>query len=146
VVVDIDHFKDVNDSYGHDAGDEVLRSIAQRVLGNIRSFDMASRMGGEEFVVVMPDTPQEDALAAAERLRARIAETPIATVGGRTVQVTASLGVAASYRGDTGAALLKRADQALYAAKRDGRNRVVPGLAVEAAAAERAAKAYAASI
>jgi two-component system cell cycle response regulator len=146
VVVDIDHFKDVNDSYGHDAGDEVLRSIAQRVLGNIRSFDMAARMGGEEFVVVMPDTPQEDALAAAERLRARIAETPIATVGGRVVQVTASLGVAASYRGDTGAALLKRADQALYAAKRDGRNRVVPGLAIEAAAAERAAKAFAASI
>ena len=144
VVVDIDHFKAVNDTFGHDAGDEVLRAVAQRVLANIRSFDMAARLGGEEFVVVMPDTPPEDAMAAAERLRARIAETPLATAGGRPIGVTASLGVAASIRGDTSSALLKRADQALYAAKRDGRNRVVPGLAIEAAAAERAAKAFAA--
>jgi two-component system cell cycle response regulator len=146
VMVDIDHFKAVNDTYGHDAGDEVLRATAQRILANIRSFDMAARLGGEEFVVVMPDTPQEDAMAAAERLRARISETPIATIGGRPIAVTASLGVAASVRGDSSAVLLKRCDQALYGAKRDGRNRVMPGLAIEAAAAERAAKAFAASI
>jgi two-component system cell cycle response regulator len=96
--------------------------------------------------VVMPDTPQEDAMAAAERVRARLAETPIATVGGRPIAITASLGVAASIRGDTSAVLLKRCDQALYGAKRDGRNRVMPGLQLEAAAAERAAKAFAASI
>jgi two-component system cell cycle response regulator len=146
VMVDVDHFKAVNDTYGHDAGDEVLRSVAQRIIGNIRSFDMAARLGGEEFVVVMPDTPQEDALAAAERLRARIADSPIASVGGRSIAITASLGVAASVRGDTSQTILKRCDQALYGAKRDGRNRVMPGLALEAAAAERAAKAYAASI
>lgn len=144
VVADVDHFKAVNDTYGHDAGDEVLRAVAQRILANIRSFDMAARLGGEEFVVVMPDTPPEDAMAAAERLRAKIAELPLAVVGGRAICVTASLGVAASIRGDESAALLKRADQALYAAKRDGRNRVVPGLAIEAAAAERAAKVFAA--
>src|SRR5262245_55027337 len=144
VVADVDHFKAVNDTHGHDAGDEVLRAVAQRILGNIRSFDMAARLGGEEFVVVMPDTPPEDAMAAAERLRAKIAESPLATAGGRAICVTASLGVAASVRGDDSAALLKRADQALYAAKRDGRNRVVPGLAIEAAAAERAAKVFAA--
>ena len=144
VVADVDHFKAVNDTYGHDAGDEVLRAVAQRILGNIRSFDMAARLGGEEFVVVMPDTPPEDAMAAAERLRAKIAESPLAIVGGRPICVTASLGVAASVRDDESAALLKRADQALYVAKRDGRNRVVPGLAIEAAAAERAAKVFAA--
>jgi two-component system, cell cycle response regulator len=144
VVADVDHFKAVNDTYGHDAGDEVLRAVAQRILANIRSFDMAARLGGEEFVVVMPDTPPEDAMAAAERLRAKIAESPLAVVGGRAICVTASLGVAASIRGDESATLLKRADQALYAAKRDGRNRVVPGLAIEAAAAERAAKVFAA--
>jgi two-component system cell cycle response regulator len=104
---------------------------------------MAARLGGEEFVVVMPDTPPEDAMAAAERLRTRIAETPMTTAGGRPIAVTASLGVAASIRGDTSSALLKRADEALYAAKRDGRNRVVPGLAIEAAAAARAASAFA---
>ncbi|HXV24042.1 MAG TPA: PleD family two-component system response regulator [Alphaproteobacteria bacterium] len=146
VMLDIDHFKSVNDTYGHDAGDEVLRATAERMLANIRSFDMAARLGGEEFVVVMPDTPQEDAMAAAERLRTRIAETPIAVVGGRQIMITASLGVAASVRGDTGAALLKRCDQALYGAKHEGRNRVMPGLAIEAAAAERAAKTYAASL
>ncbi len=146
VMLDIDHFKSVNDTYGHDAGDEVLRSIAERILGNIRSFDMAARLGGEEFVVVMPDTPQEDAMAAAERLRTRIAETPIAVVGGRLIVVTASLGVAASVRGDTSSMLLKRCDQALYGAKHEGRNRVMPSLAIEAAAAERATKTYAASL
>jgi two-component system, cell cycle response regulator len=146
VMIDIDHFKAVNDTYGHDAGDEVLRSTAQRILDNIRSFDMAARLGGEEFVVVMPDTPQEDAMAAAERLRARIAESPVATLGGRTIAITASLGVAASIRGDNSAVLLKRCDQALYGAKRDGRNRVMPGLALEAAAAERVAKAFAVTV
>jgi two-component system, cell cycle response regulator len=134
ILADIDHFKAINDAHGHDAGDEVLRAIAQQVADNIRSFDMAARYGGEEFVVVMPDTPQEDAFAVAERLRERIAEAPIRAPGGGLLSVTTSFGVAASVRGDSGSSLLKRADQALYSAKHEGRNRVMPYLALDASA------------
>ena len=127
LLLDIDHFKTVNDSYGHDAGDEVLREFAARVRRNIRGIDLACRLGGEEFVVVMPDTDLAKAALVGERLRQCIATAPF-PAGERTgaIAVTASVGVAAlEFPDDTPELILKRADQALYCAKRDGRNRVV---------------------
>ncbi len=125
--LDIDHFKAINDSFGHDAGDAVLREFGKRLKRNIRGIDLACRLGGEEFVVVMPDTDREQACLVGERLRQCIAKTPF--FGGDAtgnIDVTASVGVAAlEFPDDTPEIILKRADQALYCAKRDGRNRVV---------------------
>jgi len=131
LVVDIDYFKSINDSYGHDAGDDVLRDFALRIKRSIRGIDLACRYGGEEFVIVMPETDMTVAAMVAERLRRRIAAEPFAIdQSKRSVPVTISIGIA-GLRGkeDTAAAVLKRADQALYRAKRDGRNRVVPDAA-----------------
>jgi two-component system cell cycle response regulator len=127
LVLDIDFFKKVNDTHGHDAGDDVLREFAVRLKKSIRGIDLACRLGGEEFVVVMPDTDMAVATMVAERLRRRIAADafPIHK-GERKVEVTISIGLAAlSGPEDKAADVLKRADQALYRAKRDGRNRVV---------------------
>ena len=127
LLLDIDYFKAVNDSHGHDAGDSVLREFASRVRRNIRGIDLACRLGGEEFVVVMPDTDLVKASLVGERLRQCIAAAPF-YAGERigTIQVTASVGVASlEFPDDTPELILKRADQALYCAKRDGRNRVV---------------------
>jgi two-component system cell cycle response regulator len=131
LVLDIDYFKSINDSHGHDAGDDVLREFALRIRRSIRGIDLACRYGGEEFVVVMPETDMAVAAMVAERLRRRIAADPFAVQNGaRSVPVTISIGIAAlRSREDSAAALLKRADQALYRAKRDGRNRVVPDAA-----------------
>ncbi|MEA2905676.1 MAG: two-component system, cell cycle response regulator [Alphaproteobacteria bacterium] len=130
LVLDIDYFKSVNDSYGHDAGDDVLREFALRIRKSIRGIDLACRYGGEEFVVVMPETDMSVATMVAERLRRRIASEAFAVQqGGRTIEVTISIGIAALGRDDNAATVLKRADQALYRAKRDGRNRVVPDAA-----------------
>jgi len=131
LALDIDHFKSINDSYGHDAGDDVLRDFAMRIKRSIRGIDLACRCGGEEFIIVMPETDMAVATTVAERLRRRIATEPFAISGGtRTIPVTLSIGIAAlRRRDDTPASLLKRADQALYRAKRDGRNRVVPDAA-----------------
>lgn len=126
-ILDIDFFKAVNDTYGHDIGDEVLREFAQRITANIRGIDLACRFGGEEFVVVMPDTDISFAYAVSERLRKQIECAPvvISRAPGK-VEVTASIGLAAyTGEGDSADALLHRADQALYQAKRSGRNRVV---------------------
>jgi two-component system cell cycle response regulator len=124
VLIDIDHFKQVNDSYGHAVGDEVLRAVAQRVNGNLRNFDMVARLGGEEFVIVMPDTPGEIGYMVAERLRDRVARDPIATGSGK-LNVTISMGVSAyAGGGETPDELIKQADAAMYQAKRGGRNRV----------------------
>ena len=127
LLLDIDHFKSVNDSHGHDAGDCVLREFATRLRCNIRGIDLACRLGGEEFVVVMPDTDLAKAYHVGERLRQCIAAAPF-DAGERTgpLRVTASVGVASlEFPDDTAELILKRADQALYCAKRDGRNRVV---------------------
>jgi two-component system cell cycle response regulator len=131
LVLDIDYFKSVNDNYGHDAGDDVLRDFALRIKRSIRGIDLACRYGGEEFVVIMPETDMAVAAMVAERLRRRIAAEPFAIDrGSRTIPVTISVGIAALRgRDDNAAAVLKRADQALYRAKRDGRNRVVPDAA-----------------
>ena len=131
LVIDIDHFKSINDGHGHDAGDDVLREFALRIKRSIRGIDLARRCGGEEFVVVMPETDMTVAAMVAERLRRRIAAEPFAVdSGARNIPVTISIGIASLRRSDeTAAGLLKRADQALYRAKRDGRNRVVPDAA-----------------
>ena len=131
LVLDIDYFKAINDSYGHDAGDDVLREFALRIRKATRNIDLACRYGGEEFVIVMPETDMAVATAVAERLRRRIATEPFAIQkGARHLEVTISIGIAAlSGINDNAATILKRADQALYRAKRDGRNRVVPDAA-----------------
>src|SRR6266436_3780327 len=104
-----------------DAGDEVLREFSQRLKKSIRGIDLACRYGGEEFVVVMPETDMAVATMVAERLRRRIATEPFPIQqGGRLIEVTISVGLAALGRDDTAATVLKRADQALYRAKRDG--------------------------
>ena len=126
LLLDIDYFKSVNDSYGHDAGDDVLREFALRLRKSIRGIDLACRYGGEEFVVVMPETEMAVAAAAAERIRRRIATAPFTIRNGAmAIDVTISIGIAAlAGVDDRPGAILKRADQALFRAKRDGRNRV----------------------
>jgi two-component system cell cycle response regulator len=127
LILDIDFFKPINDTYGHDAGDDVLREFAMRVRKAIRGIDLACRYGGEEFVVVMPDTDMAVASMVAERLRRRIAGEPFPLAqADQAIEVTISIGIAVlNGAQDSAPALLRRADQALYRAKRDGRNRVV---------------------
>jgi two-component system cell cycle response regulator len=127
LVLDIDFFKSINDSHGHDAGDDVLREFATRVRKSIRGIDLACRFGGEEFVIIMPETDMAVATIVAERLRRRIASEPFPiSQGSKALEVTVSAGIATlDAADDTAATILKRADQALYRAKRDGRNRVV---------------------
>lgn len=131
LAVDIDRFKDVNDRFGHAAGDEVLRQVSNRLLASVRGSDTVARLGGEEFVVVMPGADGATAAAVAERLRAVVADRPVAVPGAVTggapaiVSVTVSIGVADGRQSDAPQHLLAEADEALYAAKRAGRNRVV---------------------
>ena len=127
LLLDIDRFKAINDSFGHDAGDEVLREFAMRVRAHTRGIDVVARYGGEEIVVLVPDTALEGARPVAERIREQVESAPFLIHGGtRRVPVTVSIGVAARQVGDArGADILKRADLALYRAKKEGRNRVV---------------------
>ena len=126
LVADIDFFKSVNDTYGHDSGDTVLREFAARFRRNTRGIDLACRMGGEEFVIIMPDTDLARAMQVGERLRACIAADPFQLNSDTQLRVTASVGIATLERSDdTPETLFKRADNALYSAKREGRNRVV---------------------
>lgn len=127
LITDIDHFKRVNDLFGHDAGDDVIREFAARLASNFRPQDLTCRFGGEEFVVIMPDTSPDDAIIIAERLRASIEMAPFKIGKQREdLSVTCSVGVAIGEPEDDGPnSVLKRADQALYAAKQGGRNRVV---------------------
>ena len=124
LLLDIDHFKKVNDSYGHPAGDAVLRRVADICRASIRTLDLVARFGGEEFAILLPETDIPGALQLAERIREEIAASPV-VYGPHTIQVTASLGVAATENGDRDSEqLLKAADEMLYAAKQGGRNQV----------------------
>ncbi|MGV8830730.1 MAG: PleD family two-component system response regulator [Devosia sp.] len=126
MILDIDHFKAVNDSYGHDIGDAVIREFSARLKRNIRGIDLACRFGGEEFVVLMPDTDFRQAEAVAERVRQSIGDRGFEVGAARPLSVTVSAGVTLNESAtDTPELLIKRADVALYRAKREGRNRVV---------------------
>lgn len=132
LMLDVDHFKQVNDNWGHSAGDAVLRELAQRIETQVRISDIAARYGGEEFVVLLPNTEVESATLLADRVRTAIAESPIELPCGETVSITVSIGIAivqpAEDESDlktVGDALIARADVALYAAKSAGRNRVI---------------------
>jgi two-component system, cell cycle response regulator len=127
LLVDIDHFKQVNDTYGHAAGDDVLRELAARATNTVRSVDLVARLGGEEFVVVMPETGPAIAVAVGERLRLAIANEPFTIrASDERLPITVSIGITSAIAGgDDRDRLLKRADDALYCAKAEGRNRVV---------------------
>ena len=132
LMLDVDHFKRVNDTWGHAAGDVVLRELAQRIESQVRASDVAARYGGEEFVVLLPSTDVSSAKLLAERVRKAISATPIDLPCGETVTVTVSIGISEIYPKPNdkdlktlGDSLVARADVALYAAKSAGRNRVI---------------------
>jgi two-component system cell cycle response regulator len=126
MIIDLDFFKAVNDTHGHHVGDAVLREFALRLRRNIRGVDLACRYGGEEFVVLMPDTDFRQASGVAERVRMAVAERSFEIAPNRALAITVSVGLALNENvTDTPDALLMRADVALYRAKREGRNRVV---------------------
>jgi diguanylate cyclase (GGDEF)-like protein len=123
ILFDIDHFKSINDTYGHDVGDEVLRKVAAVVRKNLRKDDVIARWGGEEFVILLPKTNKKAATVVAEKLRNAIKSVKIPQMKGRVI--TASFGVTEVREGESLEKVLKRADEALYEAKRNGRDRVV---------------------
>ena len=129
-ILDLDHFKAINDTYGHLSGDAVLRECMHRVKLTIREYDSVGRFGGEEFIVVLPGANDGDAFSVAERIRLRIKEKAV-DVEGISISFTASQGVATSNGDTTVDEMIAMADQALYRAKENGRNRVekapVPG-------------------
>jgi len=138
LMADLDHFKRVNDTYGHLVGDAVLHEVARRLTGAVRSYDFVGRYGGEEFLIIFPGCDPLSLVASAERLRHTIADRPIETSAG-PIAMTLSLGCASSQpQGEiihSCKALLQAADTALYAAKADGRNRAVVATAAQAAGA-----------
>jgi diguanylate cyclase (GGDEF)-like protein len=126
VLMDIDFFKKINDTYGHQAGDHILQRLAQIILANIRDVDIGARYGGEEFALILPHTRLENALKFSDRLRRNVEETGF-SFAGTTIKVTVSLGVACLPENDpkSHTDIIRFADDALYAAKTAGRNRVV---------------------
>jgi diguanylate cyclase (GGDEF)-like protein len=124
-IVDLDHFKRVNDTFGHPAGDELLKAIVQRLIASVRPGDGVYRFGGEEFCLLLMDTAAPEAAEVAERVREDIAAAPFDSGTDAPHTATASVGVATSRPGDDAASLVARADAALYDAKEGGRNRVV---------------------
>lgn len=134
LMLDLDHFKRINDTWGHAAGDEVLREVAQRIESEVRASDVAARFGGEEFVILLPSTQVQAGGLLAERIRRAVRATPVPVSEGREIGVTASIGIASvAPRPDDddlknlGESLLARADVALYQAKSAGRDRIVLG-------------------
>ncbi|MFO1033153.1 MAG: diguanylate cyclase [Hyphomicrobiales bacterium] len=126
LALDVDHFKAVNDTFGHDAGDKVLQELAARLREHTRSIDLCCRTGGEEFIVALPNTDQQTAEKIGERLRRAIAAKSFQIGAPSLVPITISIGISTlNGMDDTLERLLKRADSALYQAKRQGRNRVV---------------------
>ncbi len=125
VMLDLDHFKQINDTHGHAAGDEALREVVRRVMGMIRGYDALGRIGGEEFLIVLPGCDELRALSHAERIRQAVERTPV-IVDGHEIKVTASFGASSMPPGIAMPAdlLVRAADEGLYAAKRQGRNRV----------------------
>lgn len=126
MLADLDDFKRINDRFGHPAGDEALRVFAEVLRAELREIDVAARLGGEEFAVLLPETDLEGALAVAERLRERVGERPVLDDHGTPVHLTASIGVA-EYTTGSRDDLLRRADAGLYRAKQEGKNRVAAG-------------------
>lgn len=132
MILDIDHFKNINDTHGHDVGDKVIQQFSERIRSSVRAMDLACRYGGEEFLVAMPDTDRATAAHVAERMRTEIAAHPVPIAGRGDVNVTVSIGIGSTEDGpgdDTPQRLIKRADDALYAAKSAGRNRVIASAA-----------------
>jgi diguanylate cyclase (GGDEF)-like protein len=126
VILDLDNFKQVNDTHGHQAGDAVLRQVGQVLLGGVRQVDLAGRYGGEEFALILPETDMPGALRLAERLRTMLEATAVELPDGKTLKVTASFGVALNDELPSADELVAVADEALYVAKRAGKNRVMP--------------------
>jgi diguanylate cyclase len=126
MLVDIDHFKHFNDTWGHQTGDQVLRLVAMTLKSNIKGQDIAARYGGEEFAAILPDTDIEGAVILADNIRKAVQAKELLkrSTNEKLGRITASFGVAAFHRGDTPSSLIERADQCLYAAKHAGRNRV----------------------
>jgi len=124
IMVDIDHFKNINDNYGHQCGDDVIRMIGSWLLGNLRKYDLAGRYGGEEFFVVLPNTRLNHAVKIAERFRKTV-QTYTIQCNSHSIQITASMGVAEYRMGETRDMWINRCDRAMYVAKHRGRNQVV---------------------
>lgn len=127
MMIDIDHFKTFNDTYGHQTGDQVLRLVAMLLKSNIKGKDLAARYGGEEFIAILPSTDVEGAVIAAENIRRAIQAKELLkrSTNEKLGRITASFGVAAFHPADTATSLIERADRCLYAAKHAGRNRVI---------------------
>ncbi len=132
VLLDIDHFKRINDRFGHPGGDEVLRQVARSLRNGLRRYDVAARFGGEEFALLLPNTGGELAREVAERARRRLADDEVEVAEGETLRVTASFGVAERHPGESVEEVVRRADDALYRAKAEGRDRVVASRAAVA--------------
>jgi two-component system, cell cycle response regulator len=124
MMIDLDHFKHVNDTYGHDVGDKVLRHVCSLIIASVRPSDTVIRYGGEEFVVITPNCDTTAASLLGERMRAKIAGSALSLPNGQDLLVTASFGVSSLGATGTAEAMLRAADEALYSAKRGGRNRL----------------------
>lgn len=137
--IDVDRLKEINDSRGHAAGDAALRQIAARIVACLRQFDAAARVGGDEFLVLLPSTDQAGAQQAAQRLLMRLMEAPAAVSGGE-LRLSASIGVAQAARSGTALELLEAADQAMYAAKRNGGGRIITASSTQTELTSRTAR------